>query len=391
MVSAPGGNTCTQDSDCSASCGNGILDPNEQCDDGARNSNIYADRCRTTCVFPVCGDAVTDTGESCDDGNIRSDDGCSSACILEETLVGSIATCGDGILSTPEQCDDTNTVSGDGCRTDCTLEPSVLASAAYCGDGIAVAPEQCDDGNTTAGDRCSASCTIEGVVAATPLCGDGLLSSPEECDDNNVRDLDGCSPECLFERGRCGDGIIQKALDEVCEPSLHKGTLSYSCNPQTCRFLSATCGDGRIDLGEECDDALDNADIPDAVCRTDCSLHRCGDGIRDVGEECDDHNRLSGDGCSALCVRSTILAAGPFSDAWSFGTFPTFRVGPDGTMQPTVVRAPDGRMVPFASLQPIALSRPPAGDTGPAAVAIIASGAGAGLAWVRRRKRGGGS
>jgi hypothetical protein len=35
----------------------------------------------------------------------------------------------------------------------------------------------------------------------------------------------------------------------------------------------------------------------------------------------------------------------------------------------------------------VATSHPPAGDTGPAAVAVIASGAGAGLAWVRRKRR----
>ena len=29
---------------------------------------------------------------------------------------------------------------------------------------------------------------------------------------------------------------------------------------------------------------------------------RCGDGVLDQGEQCDDGNRMSGDGCNALCL-----------------------------------------------------------------------------------------
>ncbi|MFO0590396.1 MAG: DUF4215 domain-containing protein [Polyangiaceae bacterium] len=39
-----------------------------------------------------------------------------------------------------------------------------------------------------------------------------------------------------------------------------------------------------------------------AACRPDCTLPRCGDGILDDGEACDDGNTLSGDGCSADCA-----------------------------------------------------------------------------------------
>jgi len=43
-------------------CGDGILQPSEEaCDDGlVNNSNVTADKCRTTCVLPSCGDGVVD-------------------------------------------------------------------------------------------------------------------------------------------------------------------------------------------------------------------------------------------------------------------------------------------------------------------------------------------
>ncbi|TSC99570.1 MAG: hypothetical protein Greene101449_605, partial [Candidatus Peregrinibacteria bacterium Greene1014_49] len=138
------------------------------------------------------------------------------------------------------------------------------------------------------------------------------------------------------------------------------------------------------------------ANTPSAVCRTDCSLRRCGDGIRDFGESCDDGNRLGADGCSSLCALDTMLA-GVLPPSWSFGGFPTFRVDPNGTMQLSYIRTADGRIMQIpadgrsnpwglASFQQIALSHPPSGETGPGAVAVIAAGAGAGLAWVRRRR-----
>lgn len=58
------------------------------------------------------------------------------------------------------------------------------------------------------------------------------------------------------------------------------------------------CGDGIVEpeLGEECEP-------PDtANCNAECRLRYCGDGNLDLGEECDDANNTDGDGCSAVCV-----------------------------------------------------------------------------------------
>jgi cysteine-rich repeat protein len=99
-------------------CGDGAVDPGEECDDG---NNAAGDGCGPTCFFEDCGNGIIDPGEECDDGNYVDGDGCSSHCLLE--------VCGNGILDYGEDCDDGNNVDGDGCASDCRLEEPVPAAS----------------------------------------------------------------------------------------------------------------------------------------------------------------------------------------------------------------------------------------------------------------------
>ncbi|HEX5037237.1 MAG TPA: choice-of-anchor Q domain-containing protein [bacterium] len=64
--------------------------------------------------------------------------------------------------------------------------------------------------------------------------------------------------------------------------------------------LQPLCGNGSLDVGEECDDG--NATAGDG-CAVDCTLEpACGDSAVDEGEECDDGNATDGDGCEADCT-----------------------------------------------------------------------------------------
>ena len=161
-------------------CGNGEIDPPEECDD---SNLVEGDGCDSTCLFTGCGSQVVTGDEECDDGNLDETDDCVS-CVH--------AFCGDGFVrSASEQCDDADADSGDDCLDICTL--------ARCGDGVVQAGvESCDDGTTSGNnDGCLSVCTVS-------ACGDGYLQiGEEECDDGNAEDGDGCTGECMLDPG-CG-------------------------------------------------------------------------------------------------------------------------------------------------------------------------------------------
>jgi cysteine-rich repeat protein/predicted outer membrane repeat protein len=101
----------------------------------------------------ACGDGFLEPEEQCDDHNTNDGDGCSGTCIDE--IPG--AVCGNGTLETDEECDDGNTTNGDGCSATCATE----APGGVCGNSVVEGDEECDDGNTANGDGCSATCQNE--------------------------------------------------------------------------------------------------------------------------------------------------------------------------------------------------------------------------------------
>ena len=91
----------------------------------------------------------------------------------------------------------------------------------------------------------------------------------------------------------CGNGQVD--IGEQCDD----GNL---VDNDTCRnnCTSATCGDGLVNNGEDCDDG-NNIDTD--ACRNDCTAARCGDGVIQEGvEQCDDGNRDDTDACNNNCV-----------------------------------------------------------------------------------------
>ena len=153
-------------------CGDGTVDPAEDCDDGGESATCNAD-----CSAAACGDGITNAtaGEDCDDT------GESATCDADCT----VATCGDGSLNTMagEVCDDMGESAT--CDGDCT--------PASCGDGTTnvTAGEDCDDMGESA--TCDPDCT----AAACP---DGVLNptAGEECDDGDMNDANECSNACTF-------------------------------------------------------------------------------------------------------------------------------------------------------------------------------------------------
>ncbi|MDX9721041.1 MAG: hypothetical protein RBU37_09840, partial [Myxococcota bacterium] len=256
-----------------AVCGNGIPEAGEECDNGTANSDDQPDACRTDCTLASCGDGVQDSGEACDDGAANSDaiaDACRSSCSLPE--------CGDGVTDTGEQCDDgaLNSDSvADACRTSC-IAPS-------CGDGVTDSGEQCDAGelnSDTQANACRTSCMSAG-------CGDGVIDSAEVCDGENL----GSATCANIDQGFSGGTLACAATCDAFDTALCEGT-------------PLTCGNGRIDDGEDCDNGEENSDELADACRTNCTNPGCGDGVVDTGEGCDtglENSDSEPDACRTTC------------------------------------------------------------------------------------------
>ena len=123
-------------------------------------------------VSPTCGDGIVDSMETCDDHNNTSGDGCSKDCFKETGYFpvanpGPETKCGDGKHEAGEVCDpryigyvlDKEERTCKNVSGKCVLSASTTAS--NCGTGTLDEGEACDDGNTTNGDGCSADCKIE--------------------------------------------------------------------------------------------------------------------------------------------------------------------------------------------------------------------------------------
>ena len=110
----------TQESECASTCGDGILTPDEACDEGTDNGAAY-NGCTDACLLaPFCGDGVVqeEFGEVCDAGSPVGSDDCAPDCQTIERR------CGDGVVQPDlgEECDDGNNENGDGCTEDCRRE-----------------------------------------------------------------------------------------------------------------------------------------------------------------------------------------------------------------------------------------------------------------------------
>jgi cysteine-rich repeat protein len=168
------------------------LTDGEQCGD---NAWCYNGKC-----YPLeCGNGIVQPSEQCDDGNTDDTDGCTKLCefTCEPGEEGGNVNMCDPTAS----CDEaTHTwVAGDplpdGTLCDRGKGYCVNGVCVYsvCGDGIQEPNEECDLGeqNGTGGD-CTAQCTLG-------VCGNGTVEGLEQCDDGNTDNLDGCDFQCKVE------------------------------------------------------------------------------------------------------------------------------------------------------------------------------------------------
>ncbi len=185
-TSAYGVSRCTNRCTPAPYCGDRAVDGpfGEVCDDGVNSGQPGS--CTATCKAFVplqsCGNGVVDAPEQCDDGTARNGTSgslCDTHCRIR---------CGNGYKDSGEGCDNgVNDGSYGTCNTNCTI-------AAYCGDGITNGPEKCDSGSSNVPPStaygpgiCTTACAFAGY------CGDKRVQSQfgEECDGTA-----NCTPEC---------------------------------------------------------------------------------------------------------------------------------------------------------------------------------------------------
>ncbi len=273
------------------SCGDGVLDPDEACDNGTNNGDDQ--RCTAACAVNVCGDGLRGPDEACDDGPDNAEGfACTPGCTYN--------VCGDGLLGPMEACDHAADNSDMGeCRTDCAFN--------VCGDGhLWQDVEQCDDGaNNGDAQGCKLDCTLN-------VCGDGAVGPGEGCDDGNPVDDDACTNACV--PSTCGDGLLQVGEDcDLGADNDDAGACTLSCR-------AAECGDGHVQAvnDEQCDDG--NLLATDA-CTHLCLPAICGDAIVYAGvETCDDANGEEFDTCNNGCQetpKGVVMVEGQFTKVYA--------------------------------------------------------------------------
>jgi len=292
--------TCTgydavaADATCSAdSCGDGVVNGTEICDDGAMNGEYGY--CGDSCDYETaafCGDGVISGGEACDCG----DSNATTDLLDSKPYAGSVGSC---IGRNGTYGSNPNTT----CAWDCR------GPASYCGNGVIDAGEACDGGaDRWEGKLCN---SLAGLVYGTQYqacttsadCG-GLAYGLETCGGSgyNTCGTDGYDSICISGEAdkigyicasdsTCGSGGVCSSVDypvsrsRTCADSGVSGDTCTLSDPEVQCSSGSTCGDGVVDVNEECDDGND---VATDDCTTVCTLNVCGDGYIYSGvEECD--------------------------------------------------------------------------------------------------------
>jgi cysteine-rich repeat protein len=319
----PLGQTCAKNQDICISglCGNGVKDPGEACDDGNvqnKDADHPNDTCRSDCLSDyTCGNGIVDPGEICDE---KDKNGMPGHCSLDCQSNGQ---CGNGIVDLDEQCD--FCIAGDGGGSD---GPPVVdahtGSDAPMSDGSMMSDARMSDGSMMSDGSAMSDGAADATVDASDAAGTGGAgggmggaggtggtgggmdaaggSNGQRCA-LGITESPTCNSDCT--RAFCGDGKLNKAAGEQCDP----GHETPGCN-SNCTFTR--CGDGIVNTaaGEECDPGtgLDTAQCNGAGAgAVACHFVKCGDGyLNPQAEDCEVTNGKDSVTCNGPAAKAGV-------------------------------------------------------------------------------------
>jgi cysteine-rich repeat protein len=275
------GDTATDTDTGGPFCGDGVIDPGEDCDDGPDIGPEFD--CLSDCTFNICGDGFPGPQEGCDDGNMIDGDGCTAMCQIEfappeAVFCGNkLYECGDTIdndndglidLDDPEcisPCDDNEDSfqtdlpgQNNDCKQDCYFDDNSGSGDDTCEWNLI-----CDPLNPGVNIGCEYDPNFD-------MCD---LDMPQTCLDfcvplvPNGCDCFGC---CLIDGDYWYlDASEDCSLDnlEGCEPC----TFFEGCNNE-CEMCELCFGQDPEDLPPECDEPECPDGIQSCFDETDCAL-----------------------------------------------------------------------------------------------------------------------
>ena len=265
------GGPCDQACVIPATCGDGQVDGDEQCDHGGTvvlacaYGEMSCQVCNAQCeliagqVTGYCGDDVvqSDAGEACDHGGTpeteceageTSCQVCNAQCELIDIEVE--PSCGDGVVQGGEACDhggtpETSCAYGEASCRVCNAQCQEVAGqvTGYCGDGVMQPTHEACDG----GDLGGATCQSVGAAAGELSCDASCELDQSACMDIAVAELSsGFAHTCVRttdgevycwgrnEDGRLGDGTTTYKTRPTLVPGLTDVTKISAGGYHTC-------------------------------------------------------------------------------------------------------------------------------------------------------------